>query len=120
MGVNSSIDYSDNARYPAARSSAHDEFDYRINTSHIDPRTGSVLPGVNPLARIPRSVRSGQVGQVLYQQSHDLRGDMDHLVGYDVPDSLINPRAFGALRDRQYIAQLGDSDHHHEIPRRPR
>jgi hypothetical protein len=105
-------------RNPAGESSAKpgDEFDYHINTSHVDPRTGSVLPTVNPLALIPRKVRSGQQVQVLFNQSYDVRGDMDYKVGYNIPESNANPRAFGALTDRQLIAALDDNDNIYPIP----
>lgn len=93
----------------------------RRNTSFVDPRTGSVLPGVNPLALIPHQVRNGQIVQVLFKQSHDLRGDVDHRVGYSSNvQSNLNPRAYGALNDRQNLASAFQNEHVRHIPRRER
>lgn len=89
------------------------------NTSGVDPRTGSVLPTVNPLAVIPREVRSGQMLQVLFNQSHDFRGDVDHLVGYQEAVSNMNPRAMGALFDRQRLARMYLDDDIPAIPHKP-
>jgi hypothetical protein len=103
---------------PMAQSSADykDQFDYRINTSHVNPATGSVLPTVNPLALIPRQVRSGQIQQVLFQQSWDPRGDIDHRVGARYADENANPRAQGSLDDRQRLARVYNNDRNVPIP----
>lgn len=93
------------------------DFDYRVNTSQVDPRTGAVLARVNPLALIPRKVRNGQHVQVTFAQSYDIRGDIDHRVGYAVPPSNANPRALGALEDKQRIADILPDDDEYTIPR---
>jgi hypothetical protein len=120
MGQTMSAEYaafseSNSNTRPLARSAA-DPFDYKINTSHVNPVTGSVLPQVNPLARVPRQTRSGQIQQVLFNQSFDPRGDADHLVGASQPTTNANPRAWGALGDRQRLATVYDRDRHVPIP----
>jgi hypothetical protein len=91
-------------RMPASQSSAKHHIN-RANSSNVDVRTGSILPMVNPLAVIPRGARSGQNVQVVFNQSHDFRGDVDHMVGYSIPETNANPRAMGALMDRQSLAR---------------
>jgi hypothetical protein len=103
-----------------AGKSHDDEFNYKINTPHIDPRTGSILPTVNPLAMIPHRERTGQQVEVLWNTSHDFRGDIDHVVGHPHRDHhhLANPRALGALQDRQMIAKLNSNNgRHRQIPK---
>jgi len=87
------------------------------NTSHVDPLTQRVLPTVNPLAEVPRQVRTGQVQAVKFNISTDPRGDIDHLVGAAMPSSSADPRAFGALDDRQQLANLFTDDRLYQIPR---
>jgi hypothetical protein len=65
----------------------------------VDPAFKS-LPGVNPVATVPVQARFGKVPPVIFNQSQDLRGDIDYRVGYHSPEMMANPRAFGALQDR--------------------
>lgn len=101
---------------------ADDEYDAEAlgfsarNTSGVDPRTGIVLPMVNPLAQVPQVVRAGLMTQVVHNQSHDVRGDLNHLVGYSVPDSNANPRALGAVQDRKTISRLAKAGQHTAAP----
>lgn len=107
---------------PFAVSSAdvhRSEFDYKINTSHVDPATGNVLPRVNPLSQIPRHIRSGKIQQVLYNQSRDPRGPVDYLVGATFPTSNADPRAEGAFRDNQSLAYVYKHDKHVPVPVQP-
>jgi len=87
-----------------------------IITSNVDPLTQRVLPAVNPLAEVPRRVQTGQVTSVKFNVSTDPRGDVDHLVGASMPSSSADPRAFGALRDRQNLATMFDNDRVYHIP----
>lgn len=103
--------------YAVSSADTHkDIFDYRLNTSHVDPATGNVLPKVNPLSQIPRHVRSGKIQQVLFRQSHDPRGDADHRVGASFQDQNANPRAWGAFDDKQRLAHIYDKDRFVPIP----
>jgi hypothetical protein len=117
MGTPNSVQhYTQPALHPGK--SHDDEFDYKINTPHIDPRTGSILPTVNPLAMISHVERAGQQVEVLHNQSEDFRGDLDHKVGYSHPNQMANPRAIGALEDRQRIASMsghGPNSRHRKI-----
>lgn len=65
----------------------------------VDPSFKN-LPSVNPVATVPVQSRFGKVPPVVFNQSQDLRGDLDYKVGYRSPENLANPRAFGALQDR--------------------
>ena len=84
-------------------------------SSNVDPLTQRVLP-YRPEAKVPRTVRTGQVQSVKFNVSTDPRGDIDHLVGYHMPDSSADPRAFGALQDRQKLAAVYDDDRVRHIP----
>jgi hypothetical protein len=97
----------------AASTIRHPQFK---NTSHVDPATGSVLPTVNPLARIPARMRIGQKLQVIHNQSSDPRGDADHIVGAVDSGANANPRAWGALMDRQALADQNLHDRNYRIP----
>jgi hypothetical protein len=118
MGTSNSVHRTQPALH--AGKSHDDEFNYKINTPHIDPRTGSILPTINPLAMIPHRDRTGQQVEVIWNSSYDIRGDIDHVVGQPASEQqqLANPRALGALRDRQMIAKLhSNNGRHRHIPK---
>lgn len=86
------------------------------NTSNVDPLTQRVLPTVNPLAEVPRRVRTGQVQSVKFNMSTDPRGDIDHLVGASTPSHGAHPRALGALQDRRDMAMILENNRVNYIP----
>ena len=85
-------------------------------TDQFDERTRRGLPQVDPRVATFRTMH-GQIGQVNSNSSHDVRGGLNHLVGYVDHGVLTNPRLLGAMGDRQYIATLSKTDDLHRVPR---
>ena len=84
---------------------------YYQNTSNVHPRTGNILPNVNPLAEVTRLVRAGNQISVTSRagQSFDPRGDIGHRAGIEVLTNdhhLVNPRRYDARKDDVFVHKV--------------
>jgi hypothetical protein len=65
--------------------------------------SGAQLPPINPLAYVTNIQRYGMTTQIVYNQSKDPRGDIDHKIPLKTKSELQAPRNLGALLDRRSI-----------------